>query len=241
MPPHPRTETIAASFVVTTSSRFPELTDYDSRNHHYRPEYVRPPTYQIHVSDRPALTRVDHQDDGEPEQRRPGHPDEPVRRPNIYQVDGEHTTGWRFSLSGNLTGEVQLGPRRPTVVRSGQKPLRSGAGSFLIRPEQDAWEWTFDVPGPGTYTITAERMNGARAISAHTTPFHLQDFLVVSIGDSIASGQGNPDTDGKPAGFHHHFSLSDAIPGVLVTRLAQEHVRRMQVAVAHLHADRVGR
>lgn len=222
MPPPDRVQTVAPSFVVTTPSRFPQLADYDSVNHRHRPEYVHPKSYRIHVSDRPALTRGDHHDDREPAQHRPGHPDEHPQRPHVYRVNGEHTTGWRFSLSGNLSGEQQLGPQRPTVVRNGRRTLPSMSGQFLVRPEQDAWEFTFDVPGPGSYTVTAERMNGTRVVSTHSNVFQLRDLLVVSIGDSIASGQGNPDTDGKPEGFHHTFSPEDLIPGVLVARLAKE-------------------
>ena len=55
------------------------------------------------------------------------------------------------------------------------------------------------VPEPGDYEITL-RVNladGSREIS--TRNYRLRDLLIVGIGDSFASGQGNPDVPAIPA------------------------------------------
>lgn len=56
-------------------------------------------------------------------------------------------------------------------------------------------EMPVDVPRPGRYHVelTAEDVNGRRYSASQD--FHLRDFLVVSMGDSYACGEGNPDRE----------------------------------------------
>ena len=56
------------------------------------------------------------------------------------------------------------------------------------------------VPSPGEYeiTLTVNLVDG-RTPESHSRLYHLRDFLIVGIGDSFASGQGNPDVLAVPA------------------------------------------
>jgi lysophospholipase L1-like esterase len=94
--------------------------------------------------------------------------------------------------------------------------LPSTYGAFHPERGINAWSTHF--------TVTVERMAGKRAIpdATQTRKLHLRDFLVVSIGDSSASGQGNPDHAGEPAGFDPDLSPWDIIiPGALPYKLSE--------------------
>lgn len=60
---------------------------------------------------------------------------------------------------------------------------------------------TVKVPKPGVYDIHLQVRVAAGGGPTHDERFNLRDFLVVSIGDSYASGEGNPDRPGKPEGL----------------------------------------
>ncbi len=55
------------------------------------------------------------------------------------------------------------------------------------------------VPEQGIYTITLQVKLMDGTSESKTSDFNLRDFLVVSIGDSFASGQGNPDSSAIPS------------------------------------------
>lgn len=57
----------------------------------------------------------------------------------------------------------------------------------------------FNLPGPGNYEVTLRlNLTSGESVS-NTRRYRLRDFLVVSIGDSFSSGQGNPDVPAVPA------------------------------------------
>jgi lysophospholipase L1-like esterase len=58
---------------------------------------------------------------------------------------------------------------------------------------------TVDVPAPGTYRITLTiRKRGGSFLRSDPKLYHIRDALVVSLGESAASGQGNPEVPGEP-------------------------------------------
>jgi hypothetical protein len=57
---------------------------------------------------------------------------------------------------------------------------------------------TVDVPSHGTYQIVLTiRKRGGSFLRSDPTLYRLRDALVVSLGESAASGQGNPDMRGS--------------------------------------------
>jgi len=83
---------------------------------------------------------------------------------------------------------------------------------------------TVQVPEPGEYDITLEinLKNGAKEKS--TRKYRLRDFLIVSLGDSFASGEGNPDVPAVPS--PDQKALCKATTPLLVIRNLKDSVRK---------------
>jgi hypothetical protein len=98
------------------------------------------------------------------------------------------------------------------------------AGGFSKRAQgRGKNKVTFKVPTSGAYevTLTARARSGGEFV--HKQLFRLRDLLIVSIGDSYASGEGNPDTPGEPEGFDPDLSFWDKInPVKLIYELTKE-------------------
>ena len=206
---------------IWTASRHPRLSDYDSATHKYKSTYLTPESYGILVEDFPGMILREPRQD---QQQRPGsggHNAEDIWHLSIPAA----TTGWRFSIVGRQpTG---LGPRRrqapPFMKATIFRPLPSVAGTFHPERPDNPWKHRFTVPRQGTYEVTVERMEGTQVADTFSKTLHLREFLVVSIGDSAASGEGNPDVPGRPAGFDPDISWYDVIiPAVAVYKLSKE-------------------
>jgi hypothetical protein len=113
--------------------------------------------------------------------RDPNHGNEPdlpntaayVNPPNGYgvQLDGSHSVGIQSATTFSWTVTNSQGQSIPL---SGQNP-------------------TVDLQqGPYTVTLTATGLVGASGPISTTTDIQVKDILIVSIGDSYASGEGNP-------------------------------------------------
>lgn len=72
-------------------------------------------------------------------------------------------------------------------------------GGFSRNAAINDYDPILQVPGVGTYTvtITAKKSNGATTTKSTNITF--QDILIVSLGDSYAAGEGNPDKAGNPS------------------------------------------
>lgn len=72
------------------------------------------------------------------------------------------------------------------------------AGGFSKKTRKNDYAPVVDVPSVGTYTVTiiAKHRNGQTSSRGSNIIF--QDILIVSLGDSYAAGEGNPDEPGKP-------------------------------------------
>jgi lysophospholipase L1-like esterase len=212
-----------ARFRVAAESRHPRLTDYNAAAHAWTDAYVRPAFYGITVEDFPGMTLISPRED---QQRNPRPGQQNSNPEDIFRLNGPSTlTGWRFTLSGRPDSAPAIGPRRrPTLEQSGRRTLRSTQDTFHPERPNNAWNWHFAVPGPGVYEVTVERMAGNTVISGgtRTRRIVLQDFLVVSLGDSSASGQGNPDIPGEPEGFDPDIHWYDVlIPGALQYKISK--------------------
>jgi lysophospholipase L1-like esterase len=219
-PKQPQARQYPARFRVAAESRHPRLTDYNSAAHAYADAYVRPAFYGITVEDFPGMTLVSPRED---QQRNPRPGQRNSDPEDIFRLNGpSRLTGWRFTLSGRPDSAPRLGPRRPTLKQSGWRTILSTRGTFHPERTDNAWNWHFAVPGPGVYVVTVERMDGTTVIGTRTQRIVLRDFLVVSLGDSAASGQGNPDIPGRPAGFDPDIHWYDVlIPGALTYKLSK--------------------
>ena len=84
------------------------------------------------------------------------------------------------------------------------------------------------VPATGWYRIHVKMVRSRHADPEAEVSYLLRNFLVVSIGDSYASGEGVPDRPGNPHGFDPGWSLWDLIPEHAVLTLLNEIVEEVK-------------
>jgi hypothetical protein len=218
--PNTTVTAVPARFGVEVGSRFPRLgIDYDPVIHKYTNEYICPSSYRVYIDAFPGGS-ITIFEDPEAEQQRPGHPHHgpPTHQVVTNQLSVGAGTTFEFSITGQapreFPGEIGL-LRKFSATRT--KGLRSTAGGHGFFSQADpAWECIFDVPWPGDFDVVVTTHGHPGAGSSRNLKLRIQDRLVVSIGDSAASGQGNPDTPGKPAGYRPDTSWFDVIVSAVV-------------------------
>lgn len=175
-------------------SRFPEHSDYDRTSHAYKESYVHPNGYPIGVTACKGLITIDPGEiDLDPPTDRPRDPgrgddapDGPVhplgqhRQKEIPQRVPDNVVAWRWRLERSDGTVVQR-------VRNRANVGPEACQAKLIAPE------------PGRYRVhlTLELTDGEQTASRS---FRIRDRLIVSIGDSYASGQGVPDEPARVKG-----------------------------------------
>jgi hypothetical protein len=123
-----------------------------------------------------------------------------------YRPEYVSPDSWELNLMAfpDGLGEDDNGrPIIPTEISSFVWTVREVNGPFSKAVTVDRSPFmlreVFQLPNPGTYDVTL-RMNIAGAeFVENTRHVRLRDFLVVSIGDSFASGEGNPDIAAVPS------------------------------------------
>lgn len=178
---------------INIQSRFPTLDDYDQSSHSYREGYVNPNGYKVGVGACNALTPVvdpadvdDLIDEIDRERHHvPGPGDDPVR-PGDRDPDV------------NIGGQMKV----PDEIVAWHWTLEDSDGNVVFRTKRranlgpEACGATLIAPDLGRYRVNLrlERTNGDLTGSRS---FRIRsDRLIVSIGDSYASGQGVPDRRG---------------------------------------------
>jgi lysophospholipase L1-like esterase len=236
-------ETVRPRFFVRAESRFPSLWDYNSDGHQFEDSYVNPVSYTITVEDFPGMHLYQKGTNPDENQgpRSGGHLH---YSPDVYELDcPADTTGWRFTLNGRISQPAAgRDPSDTKVHLEGKTLLPKLIDSFAVvggsnpvppeRANYNPWDWHFAVPGQGTYSVTAYRMSGANIISQQTGTLTIKDYLIASIGDSAASGEGNPDVPGIPAEFFSHSWWEYIIPYYDVYVIADDYYNWAKQAVA---------
>ncbi|MGK6309787.1 hypothetical protein [Variovorax sp. DT-64] len=80
---------------------------------------------------------------------------------------------------------------------------------------------TVEVPEPGKYEITLLAHLKDGRTDENTRVFTLRDFLIIGLGDSFASGQGNPDVPAIPAPDQKAFCKVTTIATIVLTQKAE--------------------
>jgi lysophospholipase L1-like esterase len=193
------------------SSRLPVLgRDYDPKSHRYQELYINPAKYTVLVSAFPGV-----EPGGIPPTPMPGVPPlPPIKR---LKVPAD-TVAFDFSVSGvgvSFSSKVS----HPTKIMAVVSP------NVLANP----WNWQISLPSQGVYDFTATFRNSSGGGPRSTRRLTLKDHLVVSIGDSNASGQGNPDIPGAPEDFDPDLDWWDVfVPSVLLFKLSKEAIEWSQ-------------
>lgn len=185
-----------SSINVRIQSRVPDINDYDRSAHAYRESYVNSPSgYSIGVSacgelepivdSETAEDLIDEIERERPRRRRPGgDPVRPRQRAPTVNIGGrtkvpDDIIAWHWTLE-NEDGEIVSRTRRHANLG----PDACGATVF--------------APKLGRYraNLRLELKDGEEQA---TKSFQLRkDRLIISIGDSYASGQGVPDKNSHP-------------------------------------------
>ncbi len=121
-----------------------------------------------------------------------------------YKADYVNPKFWILNLDASpglpksSDGKVQV----PGDILSFSWRVKQLDGPFSVvdhRTSSPIWQSQVQIPEPGEYEVTLEvTFTGGRR-EINTRRYRLRDFLVVSIGDSFASGQGNPDLPAIPS------------------------------------------
>lgn len=203
------------SFTVKASRHPVRGRDYDEKTHRYTTAYLNPTKYTLTVDAFPGTEVLIPAGD---QQLSPsGNPQRKPKDIERLKVPPD-TVAFEFSVK-------QVGKRfsksvsRPTPV----------TGVFNEDLPNQPWDFRVDVPGEGTYDITVKLRNRAGGGPQNTRRAVVKDFLVVSIGDSAASGQGNPDIPGTPKGFEPDLEWWEVfIPPVALFKISKAAYEKMK-------------
>lgn len=175
---------------VQPYSRFPDLDDYDRDTHGWRDAYIDPPKgYAVAVSACAGIENHFHEDfvertidEIERERRhepRPGDGTQmPGDQPPRDNVDDrtavpDDIVAWHWTITDDDGNEVATASRGHDLG-----PAACGA--------------SLSVPDLGRYNVDL-RVELEDGHETGQTSFTLRNYLIVSVGDSFASGEGNPD------------------------------------------------
>lgn len=177
---------------------------YDSENHFYYADYVVPTTWRLGlVADRSLYVNMFNQ---------------------MKTALGERTP--HAALILDFTDVIDTGdPGDDDVVPPGPPPsppeeleeyvwrIVAEAGDYdetitNARADTSPWLAQFDLPHQGFYQLSCTVRFTDRDDETTTRRYLLRDFLIVGIGDSYASGEGNPDVAGDADNFWRECSLT---------------------------------
>jgi hypothetical protein len=190
---------------------------YDRARHRYRDSYLHDPTPTLYLSVVPGLER--HQSTllpGNPVPRRHLPPGRPATTPLIETWN--RLTTPLIPLERQIqdgAGRPAGGTTPPVVVGPPiEPPEEIVAYDWVIASSDTAWRKHLIVQNPGPHdVIQSLQLDGAGTYSVRmrvfatgnrffekTVTFSVQQKFIVGIGDSFASGEGNPDQDGEVMG-----------------------------------------
>lgn len=158
---------------VSVGDRFPRPEDYDPSRHRYREAYVHPQEWGVTLS---ACKGLPSETIILPPEHEPGGSDKPVRI-TIYKTPRDlRAYVWQLKDEDGSTLEFRSeGPPGQVPCQVQGKVRKTGR---------------FEV------SLTEEFID--RGQQTTRTSWTLRDFLVVCLGDSCASGEGNPSHWGEP-------------------------------------------
>lgn len=176
----------ATVFKMSVRSRHPRLNvDYSSTQHRYVSSYLRPNGYDIDLNAFPGFKErtievVDH---------RGGQNKKSSIKVNVLDIPTD-IKAYEWSIKKVFKIVQPLGT--PTFSAEKINPIQISVHGVKDTP----YKQNFHVPTLGEYEITLKlsKLNGTPLERKETIT--LRDFLVVSIGESAASGEGNPDVPG---------------------------------------------
>jgi Tol biopolymer transport system component len=141
--------------------------------------------------------------------------------------------GWRVDFDADQEGEPCDRTLERTWLLDGVEIAADDPNVVFYDPTSCDFSYRFE--DEGTYPISLEvRDEDDNVVGFVTKDVVVQDWLVVSIGDSVASGEGNPDTP-VVATWQNRQCHRSALAGPARAALAlEEYDRRTSVTFIHL-------
>ena len=144
-----------------------------------------------------------------------------------YRADYVNPKSWVLNLNFFPPGTIEDPPGKyklpPDITAATWTAvLVDGAFSVTLRIDLSSFRLSTKlfVPQPGEYQISlhVNHSDGSRSTSSRN--YTVRDFLIVGVGDSFASGQGNPDLAAVPAPDQKLWCKATSI-ALLASRIAE--------------------
>jgi hypothetical protein len=158
------------TFTLMAGSRHPKHhPSYDKEKHQYKKSYLRPGKWTLLINACSQLPKREFLVSlGWPL---------PPSRVVVRPVVPENVVAYEWRIQNRTSGHVE--------------------GKRTTPPSFDCCKTEVSLSETGEYEITLRVILKNGVVKTSTQRFHLRDYFVVSIGDSFASGEGNPDADGS--------------------------------------------
>ncbi|WP_175551650.1 GDSL-type esterase/lipase family protein [Geodermatophilus amargosae] len=196
------------TFRFLAHSRLPEPgRDYDPEVHRYSAAYVNPDGYGLTVDAFPGADVVEVIEDPEPQQGGPDNQEPIIIKRLRVPAD---TVAFDFTIRRSSGGFEQTVSRRIERLEGVINEAQSNA----------AWKLGVTVPMQGTYTCSVRLRNQSGTGPTREASLALRDRLVVVLGDSFASGEGNPDEPGEVSGILGEGVCENATANIVIKRTA---------------------
>jgi len=171
-------------FLVKPLSRHPRQHPlaYNKVTHKYSAKYVKPEKWAIQIKHALIQERAEKQAAAAEINPIPGKPTF-----EIFQEEKDKLLDRVHEINALLQAhEIRFN-------------VKNSDGSFSKDTAKNDYTPVVQVPAEGTYTITLKVKNNQGQTSTKSTGLTFRDILIVSLGDSYAAGEGNPDKAGTPS------------------------------------------
>lgn len=213
------------AFGILTDFQDRSIRAYDPQAHQYNGEYIHPSVYtldldisdgMLHGAQVPAVARA-----AVVREPRPARPDDPldVGSAPLTSVGG----GGGSTEGGSPLIPENIAWFQWTVLGDGGYHDRQ----ILSREESMRGAVEFGLPGTGSYSVTLQVIFIDGRYGQQEASFVLRDFLIVSLGDSSASGEGNPDSNGLIVPTDHWICDAVTVSEMLDTLTPRMEVQPM--------------
>ena len=164
-----------------------------------------------------------------------------------YRPEYVNPQSWGLSLSFLPRGSIENPPgqyRIPPDIQSIGFTVKLAGGPVIATIDKELAPFRVEtevlVPQPGEYEISllVRYADGSQASAGRN--YRLRDFLIVGIGDSFASGQGNPDVPAIPAPDQQAWCKATSIALIatkvtaFLTQFYQEYKQDVETVIDHL-------
>jgi hypothetical protein len=166
-------------------------SQYNPDRHEYERIYTHPPSYPLRLSAERGLRSSN--------QPSTAFVIDPTPQ---FPLSIDDVLSWRPPRIGGDGGSA---PSLPEGFEAYEWSIVEQDGPFLLSertelPVHATWILDVSLPRTGRYTIRLRVLFSDRPTEEQSVSYEVREFVIASIGDSFAAGEGNPDERGFPNG-----------------------------------------